>query len=165
VNTARALLRHGTTSRRVLCCLAVSCGTTVLSAAILVVLVAVLAFDAGVANVVAVCCGIVPSYLANRRWTWPRRGRRDWAREAAPFWAMSIAGLVVSTVTVAAAGAITAAWPPGVRSVVLPSVQAGTFAALWIVQFLVLDRVVFPATRPSIPTPAPTPDHEHELAA
>ena len=99
----RELLRQGTTSRRVLCCLSVSVGTTVLSAVILVALVVGAGVPAGTANVIAVCCGILPSYLANRRWTWGRSGKGSVAREVVPFWALSIAGLLVSTVTVAPA--------------------------------------------------------------
>jgi len=143
VTRIRDLLRQGTTSRRVLCCLSVSVGTTVLSAVILVILAVGAGVPAGTANIVAVCCGILPSYLANRRWTWGRSGKGSLAREVVPFWALSIAGLLVSTVTVAAAGALTATWSPGLRSLVLPVVQAGTFAVLWVVQFIVLDRVLF----------------------
>lgn len=139
----RSLLRHGTTSRRVLCCLSVSVGTTVLSAVILVTLAVGAGVPAGTANVIAVCCGILPSYLGNRRWTWGRSGKGSMAREVVPFWALSVAGLLVSTTTVAGAGALTASWSPGSRSLVLPVVQAGTFAALWIVQFVVLDKVIF----------------------
>ena len=143
----RELLRQGTTSRRVLCCLSVSVGTTVLSAVILVALVVGAGVPAGTANVIAVCCGILPSYLANRRWTWGRSGKGSVAREVVPFWALSIAGLLVSTVTVAAAAALTVDWSPALRSLVLPVVQAGTFALLWVVQFVVLDRVIVPPTR------------------
>jgi putative flippase GtrA len=182
VNRVRTLFRHGTTSRRVLCCLAVSVGTTVLSALVLVALVVGGGMRAGTANIVAVCCGIVPSYVANRRWTWGRSGRGSLAREVVPFWALSIAGLLASTVTVALAGAWTATWSPAARSLVLPIVQAGTFGLLWIVQFVVLDRVVFraPPVLPVVaaasdatppgpippPTPTPTPsDPARQLAA
>ena len=158
MNRVRALLQHGTTSRRVVCCLAVSCSTTILSAVILVVLVVGLDVRAGLANIIAVCCGILPSYEANRRWTWTRTGRRDLAREVAPFWVLSIAGLLASTATVAAAAALTTSWPPEARSIALPMVQAGTFAVLWVVQFVVLDRVIF---RPT----ATSRSDEHELVA
>jgi putative flippase GtrA len=130
----------------VLCCLTVSVGTTLLSAVVLVALVVGAGVPAGTANVIAVCCGIVPSYLGNRRWTWGRSGRGSVAREVVPFWVLSLAGLLLSTVTVALAGAATAAWPDSVRSIVLPLAQAGTFAALWVVQFVLLDRVIFRTT-------------------
>jgi putative flippase GtrA len=146
MNRLRALLRFGTASRRVLCCLTVSVGTTLLSAVVLVALVVGAGVPAGTANVIAVCCGIVPSYLGNRRWTWGRTGRGSVAREVVPFWVLSLAGLLLSTVTVALAGAATAAWPDSVRSIVLPLAQAGTFAALWVVQFVLLDRVIFRTT-------------------
>jgi putative flippase GtrA len=168
LDQVRSLLRHGTTSRRVLCCLSVSVGTTVLSAVILVVLAVGAGVPAGTANVIAVCCGILPSYLANRRWTWGRSGPASFAREVVPFWALSIAGLLVSTVAVAAAGAVTASWSPALRGVVLPLVQAATFAALWVVQFVVLDRVIFRGAAHTATPPSPgAPDAacEHELAA
>jgi putative flippase GtrA len=151
----------------VLCCLTVSAGTTVLSAIALVALVVGAGVPAGVANIVAVCCGILPSYLANRRWTWGRAGRGNLAREAIPFWALSLAGLLVSTVTVAAAGAATTTWSTGARSVALPVVQVGTFAALWVVQFVVLDRVIFRAPPRSRATPSASlhAADERQLAA
>jgi putative flippase GtrA len=148
----------------VLCCLTVSVGTTVISAVILVALVVGAGVPAGTANVIAVCCGILPSYLGNRRWTWGRAGRGGIAREVVPFCVLSLAGLVLSTVTVALAGAATAAWSDALRSVALPVVQAGTFAALWVVQFVMLDRVIFRAPTVAVPRPETSVDPRH-LAA
>ena len=91
------LVERKATVLRVLRCLSVSVGTTILSAAILVALVLGAGMAAGTANLIAVACGIPPSYLGNRRWVWQRRGRGDVAREVVPFWAMSIAGLILST--------------------------------------------------------------------
>src|SRR4029079_9097858 len=82
-------------------CLVVSVGTTLLSAAVLVALALGAGVPAGSANVVAVGCGIAPSYLANRHWVWGRTGRGDLGREILPFWILSVAGLVVSTIAVA----------------------------------------------------------------
>src|SRR3954466_1375062 len=92
----QAWLPHRTTCRRGLGCLRVSVGTTVLSAVILVALVTGAGVPAGTANVIAVCCGILPSYLANPRWTRGRPGKGSGAREVWPFWALSLAGLIVS---------------------------------------------------------------------
>ena len=58
-------------------CLVVSVGTTLLSAAILIALALGAGVPAGSANVIAVCCGIAPSYFANRHWVWGRSGRGD----------------------------------------------------------------------------------------
>ena len=48
-----------------------------------------------------------------------------------------------STIVVAWIGAETASWSPAARSVALPIANLATFAALWVVQFVVLDRVIF----------------------
>jgi len=124
-------------------CLTVSVGTTVLSAAILVALTLGAGVPAGMSNVVAVCCGIVPSYFANRYWVWARRGRSDWVREVAPFWVLSLAGLALSTIAVAFVATATAGWSTSLRAIVLPLANLSVFGALWLVQFVVLDRVLF----------------------
>jgi putative flippase GtrA len=128
-------------------CFAVSVGTTLLSAGVLVVLAVGLAVPAGTANVVAVACGIGPSYVANRRWVWRRTGRGSMAREVAPFWMMSFIGLVLSTVAVAQTAALTASWPASVRAIALPAANLAVFGVLWCAQFVVLDRIVFSPNR------------------
>jgi putative flippase GtrA len=134
-------------SGRALRCLAVSVGTTILSGFVLVTLVLALHVGPATANVVAVCCGIPPSYAANRRWTWGRSGRGSVAREVVPFWVLSLTGLALSTVVVAVIGSWSVGWSDAVRAVVLPMTEAGTFAVLWVVQFVLLDRVIFRAAR------------------
>jgi len=135
-------------------CLVVSVGTTLLSAAVLVALALGAGVPAGPANVVAVCCGIGPSYFANRHWVWGRTGRSDLAREVAPFWILSLAGLVASTAVVAMASAIGAHWSTSARAVALPLANLSTFAALWLVQFAFLERVLFtPAADTAPPSP------------
>jgi putative flippase GtrA len=92
---------------------------------------------------IAVGCGIVPSYLANRSWVWGKRGRSDLLREVAPFWVLSLAGLALSTIAVAAAAALTVSWDTSARAVALPAANLAVFGALWVVQFVLLDRVLF----------------------
>lgn len=128
---------------RVLRCFAVSVGTTVLSAVVLAGLVVWMAVPAATANILAVLVGIVPSYWFNRRWVWGRDGRGDLWGEVVPFWAMSIAGLVASTAVVSFVAAASVGWPAAWRSVLLGVANAATFASLWVVQFLLLDRVIF----------------------
>src|SRR5207245_1425185 len=96
-STPRAMLQ------RMSRCLVVSAGTTLLSAAILVALALGAGVPAGSANVIAVCCGIAPSYFANRHWVWGRSGRSDVVREIVPFWTLSLAGLGASTAAVSVA--------------------------------------------------------------
>jgi putative flippase GtrA len=128
---------------RVVKCFTVSVGTTLLSAFILVVLAVGLGVPAGLANVIAVVCGIGPSYVFNRRWVWQREGRGDIAREVVPFWSLSLAGLARSTIAVAMVGAVSHAWSPAARAIALPLTNAAVFGALWLAQFVILDRVIF----------------------
>ena len=134
---------HRTTILRVLRCLCVSVGTTVFSAVALVTLAVGFGIPAGTASLIANGCGIPASYLGNRRWVWRRSGRGDLAREVVPFWILSLAGLVASTLFVSYVGTITAAFPAAGRAIALPAASVGVFAALWIVQFALLDRVIF----------------------
>jgi len=123
--------------------LVVSVGTTLLSAAILVALALGAGVPAGSANVIAVGCGIAPSYLANRHWVWGRSGRGDFSRELVPFWVLSLAGLVASTIVVSVVASAASHWSTSARAVALPVADLAVFGALWLVQFALLDQVVF----------------------
>ena len=80
----------------------------------------------------------VPAFALNRSWTWnDRKDATSIRRQAAIFWVTVLVGLVVSTLVVSivsrsASGALAA----GIASF-------ATFGALWLVRFLVLDRVAF----------------------
>jgi putative flippase GtrA len=124
-------------------CLLVSVGTTLLSAAVLVALALGAGVPAGSANVIAVCCGIGPSYFANRHWVWGRTGRGDLMHEILPFWMLSLVGLVVSTMTVSLVASVGAHWSTSARAVALPMANLSVFGALWLVQFALLDKVLF----------------------
>jgi len=123
----------------------VSVGTTLLSACVLVTLAVGFGVPAGIANVIAVCCGIGPSYIGYRRFVWRRSGRPSIRREVAPFWLMSLAGLLISTIAVDRVGAWSHAWPVAWRAIALPGANLAVFGALWVAQFLLCDRVIFRA--------------------
>ena len=91
-------------AQRVARCFSVSVLTTTISLATLGVLTAGFGVVAWFANVVATALGTLVSYRLNRQWVWRRRDASDPWREIVPFWAMSFAGLVLSTVLVAGAG-------------------------------------------------------------
>ena len=135
--------RRRATLGRVLRCFAVSVGTTVLSLTVLVLLAVVGRVPAGTANVIAVCCAIFPSYFLNRHFVWKRRERHRVMGEVAPFWVLSLFGLAASTLAVARVDALTHAWSSGLRAVALPAANLSVFGLLWIVQFVILDRVIF----------------------
>ncbi len=89
--------------RRVVRCMSVSVLTTAISLVTLAVLATWFAVTAWVANVAATALGTVVSYRLNRSWVWHRSDASDVWREVLPFWALSFAGLILSTLFVAAA--------------------------------------------------------------
>jgi putative flippase GtrA len=128
---------------RLIRCATVSVGSTVASVLIIVTLAVGLGVPGSIANIVAVLATISPSYVANRRWVWKRDDRSSYTREVLPFWVMSITGLVLSTIAVGAVDHLTAGWAATARSIALPAANLATWGALWIAQFVVLDRVIF----------------------
>jgi hypothetical protein len=56
---------------------------------------------------------------------------------------MCLLGLAASTVVDGRVGTLTAAFPTSWRAVILPVASCATFGTLWVVQFVVLDRLIF----------------------
>ncbi len=119
--------------------------TSVLSLAILAGLIRFDVTSPARANVISAVAGIGPSFALNRRWAWKRSGRGSMAREVLPFWIYALVSLVLSTIAVERAGvwADSVALPPGRRTLVIVLANLATYGALWIGQFLLLDRVLF----------------------
>jgi putative flippase GtrA len=136
---------------RLIRCFAVSVGSTILTTTVLIALAIGGGMRAGVANVIAVCCGVVPSYFANRRWVWKRDGRGSIASEAVPYVVLSLVGLVTSSLAVAWVGARSVSWPSHWRAIALPLANLAVWGALWLVQFVILDRVIWPTRRVAAP--------------
>ncbi|HZQ57423.1 MAG TPA: GtrA family protein [Acidimicrobiales bacterium] len=130
----------------------VSAISTTVSLAVLGALVATAAVTPGWANVIATGIGTVPSFELNRRWVWRHRGRRLLVAQVLPFCALSLLGLVLSTVAVhaATAWAASAGAAATTRALVAQAANVGTFGALWAVQFVVLDRVLFARRPPAL---------------
>jgi putative flippase GtrA len=131
----RKLVRYG----------AVSVVCTSISLTILATLVASRAMTAGWANMTATGIGTIPSFELNRRWVWAKEGRRSVSAEVGPFCALSLTGLVLSTIAVHAA----AGWASGAglgtaaRTIAVEGANVATFGTLWVAQFVILDRVLF----------------------
>jgi putative flippase GtrA len=130
--------------------MSVSVLTTLFSLVSLVVLTAWMGVAPMPANVLTTAVATVPSYQLNRRWTWARRDASDPWREVVPFWALSFAGLALSTVTVGLADGLAAGMhlAPALRTGAVLAGHLGGFALLWVVQFLLLDRVLFARREP-----------------
>jgi len=126
-------------------CASVSIVTTVISFTVIIVARAVFGIVAALANVIATSIATVPSYSLNRRWTWGRTDRSNPWREVLPFWILAFCGLALSTLTVGLADT----WAAHLHlssSVHTAAILAGNLAGygvLWILQFVLLDRVLF----------------------
>lgn len=142
------LLRYG----------AVSIIATATSLVVLGVLVSTRALSPGWANVVATAVGTVPSFELNRRWVWHRQGAASTRREVIPFVALSAAGLVLSTLAVSVAGRWTdrAGLTGASRTLAIQCASVAAFGALWLAQFVILDRVLF-ADRSRVGQDRPVP--------
>jgi putative flippase GtrA len=139
-------------------CMSVSVLTTVISVSILATGTAVFGIAAWLANVIATSVATVPSYGLNRRWTWGRRDASDPVREILPFWALSFAGLALSTIAVGAADswAAAAGLTGLIRTAAIVVAHLSGFGVLWVAQFVLLDRVLFGRTAPTSLTPPAT---------
>jgi putative flippase GtrA len=149
----RARARYAPLVTRLRRCMSVSVITTVFSLVSLVTLTT-FGIAAMTANIATTALATIPSYHLNRRWTWSKQGTSDLWREVMPFWAMSFAGLALSTVTVGIADRWAArAHIVGVfhTGAVLVG-HLGGFGLLWVVQFVVLDRLVFARTPSAEPS-------------
>ncbi|WP_426573614.1 GtrA family protein [Aquihabitans sp. McL0605] len=137
----------------------IATGTSLL---VLGVLVATHTMTPGWANVAATAVGTVPSFELNRRWVWRRHGASSIGAEVIPFAAMSAAGLVLSTLAVSLAGRWTdqAGLVGADRTMAIQAASLAAFGILWLLQFVLLDRVLF-ADRAGVgqdrPVPLPSP--------
>jgi putative flippase GtrA len=128
---------------------AVSVISTTTSLVILTALVSTATVSAGWANVVATAVGTVPSFELNRRWVWGKQGRRSLSGEIGPFCVLSFSGLALSTLAVSMTGrwATDVGLSIGARSALVDLANLSAFGLVWIVQFLVLDRILFGGRR------------------
>jgi len=94
------------------------------------------------ANIVA----SVLNYFLNRRWVWGKSGRSNLKREVIPFWIMSIAGIIFALLTASLARSFSDAHDLGhwSRTVVILGANGFAFGTVWVVKFIVLNRIFQP---------------------
>jgi putative flippase GtrA len=143
ISRARNVLRQPGRIAQLLRYSAVSGISTVTSLTILGVLVGLFGVDAVVANVAATAVGTVPSFELNRRWVWFDQSQRSVLRQVTPFCTLSFAGLVLSTLTVRVVSARTVHLSRGWHTLAVEAANVTAYGALWVVQFVLLDRVLF----------------------
>jgi putative flippase GtrA len=85
----------------------------------------------------------IPSYYLNRRWVWKKGGRSHIWRELLPFWVMSITGIgfALYTASLAHNFANTHHLEHLARTVLVVGANITAFGILWILKFLVLNRL------------------------
>lgn len=93
-------------------------------------------------NLAATMLTSVPAFALNKYWVWGKRGRAHMRREVLPFWAFTVAGWTLSTVTVAAVRHV--GEPQSVlRTLSVMSANIAGFGILWVLKYLFLDKIMF----------------------
>ncbi|MGD0881945.1 MAG: GtrA family protein [Acidimicrobiales bacterium] len=85
----------------------------------------------------------VPSYVLNRRWVWGRSGRSHWWREILPFWVMSLTGIgfAIYAATLARDFSDAHHLHHTTRTVVVVGANVAAFGIVWLLKFLILNRL------------------------
>jgi putative flippase GtrA len=121
----------------------VSMIATATSLTVLGVLVGVAAVGAVAANLIATTVGTVPSFELNRRWVWSRTDKRSVARQVIPFFALSLTGLSLSTLAIRTVSGLAGRRGQLVHTGAVELASLVAYGSLWVVQFVLLDRVLF----------------------
>jgi putative flippase GtrA len=120
----------------------VSAIATATSLSILGVLVGIVGLPAITANVIATVLGAVLSFELNRKWVWKQK-QRFILRQALPYFIIPLSGLVVSTFAVRLASNATHSSSRLFHTVAVEMASLASYGVLWIVQFVLCDRVLF----------------------
>jgi putative flippase GtrA len=133
--------------RRLSGCMIVSIIVTVGSFSALALFILATPLEPWIANFIITALAIPVSYYLNRRWVWRRTHAHDPLREFLPFWVMSFVGLILSTIVVAYANkwAKRQQLGAGTRTLVILGSLIVVSGVLWVVQFAIIDRVLFKA--------------------
>jgi putative flippase GtrA len=141
--SARAWLLQHPKIRRILRYCSVSVVSTAIGLTVLGVLVGVFGWPAVWANVMGTVIALIPSFELSRRWVWAHDGRRSILRQAAPYAAVSFAGLIVSSIAVHLAANATTNSTRLVHTVAVELANIAAYGSLWVLQFVVCDRILF----------------------
>ncbi len=85
----------------------------------------------------------VPAYYLNRSWSWGKSGRSHVFKEVVPFWTMTAIGIAMSIGTATFARHLSTVYNLHHfgRTVLVEGANTGAFALLWVVKFLVFNRL------------------------
>jgi putative flippase GtrA len=96
-----------------------------------------------VASVTAFLAGALVNFSASRFWAWDRRRRFGLGRDVVGYALLAVAIAVVATGVTSLADAQLAGTDPDRRAVLVEATYFATYAVLFLVRFVLLDRVVF----------------------
>ncbi len=106
--------------------------------------------------------GVLPSYYLNRNWAWGKSGKSHMTREVLPFWVASVIGILLGVAAGAEARHVSLSHHFGhfVNSVILLSANVIAFSVLWVVKFIVFNRLfhVTPEAEAEIALKAASPE-------
>ncbi len=156
MNRLRKVL-HGQSTVKQRRYVAVSVLSVVIAQATLAAGFGLLGWSARFANVVAFIAGALPAYTLNRRWTWERSGRSRLLAEVAPYWALSVLGLGLSTWAVGFAeiAARGLSESRAIQTLIVLTAAIATTGVLWGMKFLAFEFWLFRAERIEKPAARP----------
>jgi putative flippase GtrA len=122
----------------------VSVVSTGVSVAVLALVYGVFKVSEVPSTLIANAAATIPSYYLNRNWAWGKSGRSHIRREVLPFWGLSIAGMLISILTSSFARNIGIHYFDHhhlVRTAIVEGMNLFAFGILWIVKFIVFQRL------------------------
>jgi putative flippase GtrA len=90
-----------------------------------------------VASVAAFTAGAVVNFLSNRFWAWSRRHRLGLGKDLAGYLTLAVATALAAAGVTSLTERFTRTW------VLVEASYFGTYAAMFLVKFVLLDRVIF----------------------
>jgi putative flippase GtrA len=90
-----------------------------------------------VASVTAFAAGALVNFVAGRFWTWSRRHRLGLGRDLVGYLALAVTTALAAAVVTSVTERYTRAW------LLVEASFFGTYAAMFLVKFVLLDRVIF----------------------
>lgn len=89
--------------------------------------------------------GAIPSYFLNRLWVWGKKGRSHLWREIMPFWGLAFISLGFSALASGSAERYVETHDLSklLKTVFVTGAYFGSFAVLWVVKFIIFNKVLF----------------------
>jgi len=94
------------------------------------------------ANIFAACLAAIPAYFMSRYWVWQVTGKSSLKFEILPFWAVSLLGLIISTLSVRFAESLMQSW------ILFQAASFAGYLIAWVIKFILLGRVFKQNSKP-----------------